>query len=64
MNVQGDVEMDVANTAAPSTPVHSFFASDNCFQLAVSTPTGHPHPYSPAPLSRAELGASYFDLIQ
>lgn len=61
MNLQGDNESPKAGDAE-----HQMGTSNlNCFRLAVTTPTGHPHPYMSQDsfLSRMHLGAGYFDLI-
>ncbi|PWN35952.1 uncharacterized protein FA14DRAFT_172544 [Meira miltonrushii] len=91
-SVMDDVEMDDDRRASSSSPtsestgygssndLHECMQPEQYLQLALSTPTGHPHPYSfmtqsashaqsaPAlvepPQSRQELGAGYFDRVK
>ena len=67
MNIQGDVEMrdDVADTSSSSSSSSSgHYDVEHVFELRVSTPTGHPHPYNlnKPSSSRIKLDDGYFHL--
>lgn len=69
MNIQGDVEMrdDLVNTPSSPPPTSSspHYEVDHVFELRLSTPTGHPHPYhlnSKPSSSRIKLDDNYFGL--
>jgi len=63
MNVQGDGASS-SQSVSSTPPIHEFFQTNNGFQLSISTPTGHPHPYAQSGPSRSQLGTGYFDLMR
>lgn len=82
-SVMMDVNMEDDRRASPRSPsseTHECMQPEQYLQLAISTPTGHPHPYSfiaqsaaqtrsaPSLIEpqqlRQELGAGYFDRVK